>query len=331
MAKAGLADRLRVATGRSDTLVIDTIAPTTDSIARTTQRLRALGPFCIVGLGGGGALDAAKLIAATLASEHPLEGHALLRRPFPDKSVPTILVPTTAGTGSEVTRTAIFTAHGGRKLWAWGDSLLADLAILDPTLCVDLPVPLTAATGLDALVHAIEACTVKRRTALTSAWSYDAIARIKHALPRALASPHDIDVRAEMQIAACVAGACIENCGTGIAHAMGHALEAVAKLHHGHAVTLSLDAAIGWCARANGDIYAPITRGLQGTASVADALSDFIDEVGLERHVEIAPNLIDTITETTFAAENVPMRANNPRRARRRTVRNFVEQIAGDG
>ena len=95
--------------------------------------------------------------------------------------------------------------------------------------------------------------------------------------------------------------------------------------------TLSLDAAIGWCARANGDIYAPITRGLQGTASVADALSDFVDEVGLERHVEIAPNLIDTITEKTFAAENVPMRANNPRRARRRTVRNFVEQIAGGG
>ena len=72
VAKAGLADRLRVATGRSDTLVIDTIAPTTDSIARTAQRLRAPGPVCIVGLGGGGALDAAKLIAATLASEHPL-------------------------------------------------------------------------------------------------------------------------------------------------------------------------------------------------------------------------------------------------------------------
>ena len=86
-----------------------------------------------------------------------------------------------------------------------------------------------------------------------------------------------------MQIAACIAGACIDNCGTGIAHALGHAFEAVAGVHHGRALTLSLEAAIAWNARTHGDVYAPIVQALGRSGSVSRGLSAFIDEIGLDR------------------------------------------------
>ena len=333
IAAAGLAERARRSLGNRsrDCVVIEDIAPHAASIERATADLRELGPICIIGIGGGGVLDSAKLIAATLAADQPLEAYALLRHPFPKKSVPTVLIPTTSGTGSEVTRTAIFAAHDGRKLWAWGDAVLADVAILDPTLCIALPPVLTAATGLDALIHAIEACTVKRRTPTTSAWGYDAIRRIMRALPQALNRRSDINARLEMQIAACVAGACIENCGTGIAHALGHALESTCGLHHGRAVTLALAAAITWNAHTNEDVYAPIAKALGGSGLAAVALSNFIDEVGLDRRLDANPDKAAEIVETTFAPENAPMRANNPRRATRSVVRGFVAQIVGGG
>ena len=239
------------------------------------------------------------------------------------------MIPTTAGTGSEVTSTAIFAARDGRKLWAWGDALRPDLAILDPTLCLDLPASLTVATGLDALVHAIEVCTAKRRDTTTSAWADDAIRRVVRSLPMAIATPQDVEVRLDLQIAACVAGACIENCGTGVAHALGHALETVAKVHHGRGVALSLDAAISWNAVGHASAYSAITSALGGSRSAASALASFIDRVGLDRQISINQGQIDEIVTVTFARENTPMRTNNLRRPTRQAVRRFVENMAG--
>ena len=265
VSEAGIVNRVRdaVAAHRA-VLIIDDATPVAASIEQASAAIRQTDAGCIIGLGGGSALDAAKLVAATLDTERPLESYALSAQPFPTKRLPTILIPTTAGTGSEVTRTAIFTARDGRKLWAWGDALRADLAILDPTLCLDLPAPLTVATGLDALVHAIEACTAKRRDTTISAWGDDAIRRVVRSLPMAIATPQDVEVRLDLQIAACVAGACIENCGTGVAHALGHALETVANVHHGRGVALSLDAAISWNAVGHASAYSAITSALGG-------------------------------------------------------------------
>ena len=161
----------------------------------------------MVGLGGGSALDIAKLAAAIAPADEAAEHYALAANPLPLGGLPRILIPTTAGTGSEVTRTSVITSADGRKLWAWGDALRADLAILDPTLTTGLPAMLTAATGIDALVHAIEACTVRRGNPLADAYGLHAIRLIAGgALRRALADPDDLDARGEMMIAAALAG-----------------------------------------------------------------------------------------------------------------------------
>ena len=118
----------------------------------------------IVGLGGGSALDTAKLVACCAASGLSASAYALCATPLPANRIPMIAIPTTAGTGSEVTRVAVFSDAAKAKVWAWGEVLKPDVAILDPELTVAVPPHVTAATGLDALVHAIEACTNKHAT-----------------------------------------------------------------------------------------------------------------------------------------------------------------------
>ena len=118
----------------------------------------------IVGLGGGSALDTAKLVACCAVSGLSASAYALCATPLPANRLPIIAIPTTAGTGSEVTRVSVFADANKVKVWAWGEELKPDVAILDPELTVAVPPHITAATGLDALVHAIEACTNKHRT-----------------------------------------------------------------------------------------------------------------------------------------------------------------------
>ena len=196
----------------------DPLAASADAAA---EMARSHGARVVVGLGGGSALDIAKLAAAMAPAPEAAEHYALAANPLPRGGLPKILIPTTAGTGSEVTRTSVITSGDGRKLWAWGEALRADLAILDPTLTTSLPPALTAATGIDALVHAIEACTVKRGNPVADAHGLHAIRLIAadaggagSALIRALADPNDLEARGEMMIAAALAGIAFDATGT---------------------------------------------------------------------------------------------------------------------
>ena len=113
----------------------------------------------VVCLGGGSALDAGKLAAVMLGTDAPIADFRLAAKPLPEKSVPIVCVPTTAGTGSEMTGISVVSDASKTKFWFWGSPLEADLALLDPELTVGLPPKFTAMTGMDALVHAIEAAT----------------------------------------------------------------------------------------------------------------------------------------------------------------------------
>ncbi len=132
---------------------------------------------------------------------HPAEEYALCARPFKKPELVRIMIPTTSGTGTEVTRTATFTNHAGHKVWTWGQELVPDLVILDPCLTVSLPAQVTAATGLDALVHAIEACTCRQRNTISDALGLHAIRLISEHLVTAIQTPDDLNARSGMQIA----------------------------------------------------------------------------------------------------------------------------------
>src|SRR6204780_2098542 len=212
---------------------------------RPTLRSRWRGA-AVVAIGGGSAMDVGKTIAAVAPGDQPVSHYGLCANPFPGERLPSICLPTTSGTGSEATRTAVLAAPDHSKVWLWGDQLKPSLIVLDPALTTGLPAALTAATGIDALVHAIEASTNANANAANDMYCHEAIRLVARHLPRALDAPGDLQARAGMQRAATLAGIGIDNCGTAIAHNIGHALASLRPIHHGRAVGLALRATLAW-------------------------------------------------------------------------------------
>lgn len=187
----------------------------------------------VIGIGGGSAMDTAKAAAALI----PNEGNAgdyvgLDLVPFP--GVPTVMVPTTSGTGSEVTFTAVFTnrrskAKGGIN----SDLLFPDIALLDPELTVSLPPEVTAATGMDALTHAIESVTSRSATVFTEALALTSIRLIGANLRRAVSRGDDIEAREKMLYGSLLGGLALADAGVGACHALAYPLGGNYRIPHG--------------------------------------------------------------------------------------------------
>jgi alcohol dehydrogenase class IV len=308
---------------RYDDIRSDPMSRQVDGAAEAARRH---GAACVIGVGGGSALDTAKFAAAIAPAKESAEHYALAINPLPAQSLLKICLPTTAGTGSETTRVSVFSTREGIKVWAWGETLRADLAVLDPTLTVGLPSALTAATGVDALVHAIEACTIRRSNPMNDGVCYHAIRLVMRHLKQAVEQPDDLKARGGMQIAAALAGIGIDNAGTGIGHAIGHALGTVARVHHGRAVGLALRSALAWNAEEAPARHAAVAAAMgvptlaRRTSAVAGELGEaydrFVREVGLEISLKqdgLGIQDVDRVVETTMAPENKPMRDANCR------------------
>jgi alcohol dehydrogenase class IV len=303
--------------------------PLGSQVDAAAEKARSLGAAVVVGVGGGSTMDTAKFAAAIARAEQPADHYELAQNPLPKNGLKKICLATTAGTGSETTRVSVFTNARNEKVWAWGDELRADLALLDPRLTVGLPAHLTAATGVDALVHAIEACTIRRANLLNDAICYQAIRLIVANLKRAVEAPDDLDARGAVQIAAAAAGMAIDNSGTGIAHAMGHALGAIGHVHHGRAVGLCLRAAIAWNAEVSPARHALVAEALgvptEGrreadiVADLAPAYDAFVRAVGLAVSLGkdgLGAADVKRLAEATMAPENKSMRDSNIREIR---------------
>jgi len=187
----------------------------------------------LISVGGGSAIDTAKAMAILLKEGGSLldyQGFQVLSRP----QTPHISIPTTAGSGSGVTYVALIKDHLRKQKLLFADHyLLPKVAILDPFLTVSLPPRLTAATGMDALSHAVEALTSAQRTPLSDALALHAIRLIHIWLPEAVKNGKDISARGQMLIASTMAGMAFSNAQVGLAHAIAHVVGARHGLHHG--------------------------------------------------------------------------------------------------
>lgn len=280
---------------------------------------RALGEeVAVVGLGGGTALDTAKLIAAVAVGERPVRDYLLCAYPY-DGKLPGVMIPATSGTGAEVTRTCVLTDEQGRKSWAWGDELRPNVALLDPQVTTTLPKPLTVATGLDALVHAIEAATAQRANAIAQSFALQAIRLIASALPIAATEPQHLPARQQMQEAACLAGMAIDQCGTGVAHAIGHALGTVAHLPHAVAVAVAMQSTLAWSIEPNEARYRAVAQAMQPDLSAPEIPAAFTALLQRLDFGEVIRPLcertidLDALLASMRSPENQPMRANNAR------------------
>ncbi|MBK5109862.1 MAG: bifunctional acetaldehyde-CoA/alcohol dehydrogenase [Thermoleophilia bacterium] len=218
--------------------------PTDEQIRAGTEVLGQFGSDCIVAVGGGSVLDAAK--AMRLYHESPEVSLQELSLPFldarkrvahypeVDHTVQLIAVPTTSGTGSEVSPAAVISSEG-QKVTLVDYSLVPDMAIIDPTLTVSMPPGVTADTGVDALTHALEAGVSIFASAYTDAFCMQAINLIMDALPRAYADGADLEARTAMSNAATIAGLAFSNAFVGVNHSLAHSVGARFGIPHGRA------------------------------------------------------------------------------------------------
>jgi len=208
--------------------------PPMSVVSEAIERARSFKADAIIGLGGGSSLDTAKLVALAAVSGQSIDSMIGIGKAI-GKRLPLIQIPTTAGTGSEVTWVSVLTSAKQEKLAVYAPQLLPDIALLDAELTLGMPRKITAATALDAMVHAIEAATSRtRKNLISDALADKALALLGQNLPRVLDVPSDLAAREAMLLGATLAGMAFINASVGSIHALSYPLGSHFHVPHGH-------------------------------------------------------------------------------------------------
>jgi alcohol dehydrogenase len=259
----------------------------------------------VFAVGGGSAIDAAKVMASASTSKKPLEKLAGILK-IDQPLLPFYVVATTSGTGSEVTTAAVISdTQTHKKKFFVDPKFLPIAAAFDTDLLVSLPAPMTAATGMDALTHAIEAFTSRARTAATDRDAATAIRLITEFLPVAYANPGDARAREMVALGSFLAGNAFTRAGLGYVHAISHQISAHYNTPHGLANAILLPRVLRFNQTACSERFAALERMLQGNAAAPyapDQAQQFIERIDtLAETLGIPVNLGD-VQEKDFAA-----------------------------
>lgn len=256
--------------------------PTDKMISAGVNAYRKSNSDFIAAIGGGSPLDSAKAIAAMTVLDGKISDY--MGKEISGKFPPLILIPTTAGTGSEATKFTIITdTEKDVKMLLKGDDLLPDLAVIDPTLTVSAPKDITAATGMDALTHAVESYTSKKANDLTDMYALDAIKRIFTWLPKAYEDGSDLKAREEMAIAAYEAGVCINNASVTVVHGMSRPIGALFHVPHGISNAMLISECLTYALDGCYERFAAIAKVIgaaDASAGDRDAAEAFITALG---------------------------------------------------
>ncbi len=237
----------------------------------------------VIGLGGGSSMDTAKIIAVLTQSKQSIEDIYGIEN-IQHKRLPLILIPTTAGTGSEATTIAILTTPTHEKKGVVSNQLLPDIAILDAQTTVGLPAHITAMTGVDAMVHAIESYTsILKKNPMTDALALKALQLLHANLEKVITNGQNIEARSAMLLGACLGGIAIANAPVGAVHALAYPLGGHFHMPHGHSNSVVLPGVLRYNAPAAEKEYAEIARLLYPQHSLdcndSDACNIFIEEM----------------------------------------------------
>lgn len=273
--------------------------PDDDMVERGADLYRAEACDCLIGVGGGTPLDTAKAIGIRLALPGGVCTHA--GQSITATLPPMALIPTTAGTGSEATQYTVITERAsGAKLLLKGPSLLPRLAVVDETYTYSTPPALTAATGVDALTHAVEAYTSRKATPLTDSFAVDAARRILHDLPAAYTDGYNQEARASMSIAAYEAGVCINNASVTLVHGMSRPIGAHFHVSHGLSNAMLLLPCLRFAAQGAIGRFANLAHSLR----IADPQES--DSYAVESLLDALDSLLKKLQIPTLAAYGVP-------------------------
>lgn len=251
--------------------------PSITTVQKGAEKMLAFEPDWIIAIGGGSVMDAAK--GMWILYEHPeLKSIADITSPIPKlrKKARMVNIPTSSGTGSEVSRSIVITDPATHVKHGIGDmEMMPDIAILEPKLTVSLPKKMTAATGMDALTHAIEARVSRRANPLADTLADRAIVDVVQNIQTAYNEPENLAAREKMQVAAMIAGIAFTNVSLGIAHSLAHAAGGKFGVPHGTANAVILPYVIKFNSqdeRAK-EIYEEIAKML-GVSSLTDKIDE---------------------------------------------------------
>lgn len=308
--------------------------PTEAAVRAASEVFARVGADGIIAVGGGSALDLAKAVAILAAHGGPLKTYAAIEggvEKITAATWPTVAIPTTAGTGSEVGRGAIIILDDGRKVGLLSPYLVPKSAIVDPELTLSLPAMLTAATGMDAISHCIETYLAPSLNPPADGIALEGLKRGWASIRRATEQPDDRDARANMAIAATM-GAMAFQKGLGCVHSLSHALGGInPKLHHGTLNAIFMPAVLDFNRSAPTSIsenkYARIAgmMALTSDYEIGAAIKDMTKVIGLPNRLSelgVSKDLFDRIVTGALADHS---HKTNPRQATSEDYRNMLE------
>ena len=324
--RLGLTDACRAAleSGGREIILFDSVEadPSRDTLLAAVELGRRHDVTHVVGFGGGSPMDVAKLAAYLLGSGDALDeiwGVEIAK----GRKLPLALVPTTAGTGSEATPISVITCDGGVKLAVNSWPLIADWAVLDASLTFGLPAHVTAATGIDAIVHSVEAYTSARlKNPLSDALAREAFRLLTGNLLTAIEEPRNVEARSAMLLGAHLAGQAFANAPVAGVHALAYPLGGIHHLPHGLSNALMLRVVLQHNSEAARELYAELAPILapecegQGSQARCAALID-----GLDRLVG-ASGLKPRLRDHGIGESDIPLLAKEAMKQTRLLVNN---------
>ncbi len=297
--------------------------PPEETVLAAVSTARLAAADGVIAIGGGSSMDTAKIAAVLLHSSQTLNDIYGVDRVKGGRA-PLILVPTTAGTGSEVTDISVVTLVDGQKMGVVARQLFPDIAVLDANLTVSLPRSVTAATGVDAMTHAIEAYTSRlRKNPLSDVLAKEALRLLARHIVRACETPGDIAAREGMLLGSMLAGQAFANAPVGAVHAMAYPLGGVFHVPHGLSNALMLGPVLSFNAETTPAPYAELAQALGLPAERTEAemarsfirhLDDICTATGIERRlsqVGVSHNDVPRMAEDVMKIER--LLKNNPR------------------
>jgi alcohol dehydrogenase class IV len=279
----------------------------------------------VIGLGGGSSLDTAKLVALLSNSEESLADIYGVDK-VQGKRLPLILIPTTAGTGSEVTPIAVVTTGETTKAGIVSTELLPDIALLDASLTISLPAPTTAATGIDAMVHAIEAFTSKmKKNIMSDVLAKQALQLLSKNIVEATLNGDNIEVRQAMLLGSCMAGQAFANAPVAAVHALAYPLGGQFHIPHGLSNAMVLPHVMNFNISDCADLYAELAPHIMHDNMPSEAEDAHQTAKRLVRHLQGLMkqlNLPQSLAELGIEKKHIDSLANDALEQQRLLVNN---------
>lgn len=310
--------------------------PTTDEVHLGLALAEEQEVDAVVALGGGSPIDVGKGVAMLLANGGRYADYQWGGAQITERSRPLIAVPTTAGTGSEVSKVAVVADPDNPfKKGVLSPLMFPHVAVLDPELTRGLPAGLTAATGMDAFIHALEAFLGKRANPHTDMLALAALETTWTYLPRATQNGDDMEAREQMMLAALWAGTAMDHAGLGLVHALSGPVTSHLHLHHGLTNGILLPSVVAYNLQAIPDERRRALNRVVGLPADADGtvlverLTQFVRELGLPTQLSQVDVALDGVDWETIAEETTRMVLihNNPRPADAGDCRQLLEQV----